>query len=142
MSCGRFSNFRIFLFAFVMLVGACSGGKTYDENMLVKGCTAAIEAFLPDGHSISELNKVHSFEAEQGLIHVELQVREDDNVHSSLQKHSCIFVTESGSLGFGANVYINQVNVHSTVIGMDRGAVRGSAAARIKMSEAAAGAMR
>ena len=138
-------NFSLCLLAISTLaLTGCIDRATADARLL-KGCKAAIEAFLPEGDSIKDVEsqtiKDH-FSLGKGHRHLELDVRISDGYHGRNENHACIFFEEFGFANMSHRASIYQLNFQGRIIGQQNYEIQGSLEDMTKLTDAVDEALR
>ena len=122
----------------------CIDRATADARLL-KGCKAAIEAFLPEGDKIdtveSQSIKDH-LSLGKGHRHLELDVHISDGYHGRTENHACIFFEEFGLFNMSHRASIYQLNYQGRIIGQQNYEIQGSLEEMTKLTDAVDKALR
>ncbi len=112
----------------VALLTGCIDRGAADQK-LVKGCKAAIEAFLYEGESVGNIvsQTIHDHaKLGKGYRQIMLDVTITDGFHPRDESHSCVFMEEFsfGQMSHRASIY--QLNFGGRIIGQENYEIQGT----------------
>ena len=131
------------LLSLPLILSGCVDREQADAK-LVKGCIAAVEAFLPEGDEVKEIySKETRTHPTMGYGHreVALEVSISDGYHVRDETHACIFLEEFGFAKMSHRASIYQLNYEGRIIGQENYQIRGDLQDMTKLTNAVDAAM-
>lgn len=121
----------------VLALSACVSREDADAK-LARGCAAGLEAFLPEGQKIKQVNKNNYTETAEfgpGYRVVTVDYTETDGWADAEKQATCIFAEEFGFLNATHSSNIYQIRIGETVIGKKGNEILGSYEDVLKLTE-------